>query len=176
MRLTRKALVEPGLQHVEHGFVVGLVEDLVEHVAEAVAMGHLLRRPLGKLRAAGRCHEPVVAGRLMFVGSSRTDSVTAYDTRTGESRWRFLADGPVRFAPLVHAGKLYFVSDDGHLYCLDAATGALQWKFRGGPTDRRILGNGRLVSAWPAVEADSSSAAAMRRDVMAAPPGSEPGW
>lgn len=95
-------------------------------------------------------YEPVVAGRLMYVGSSRTDSVTAYDTRTGEPRWRFLADGPVRFAPLVHAGKLYFVSDDGHLYCLDAATGMLRWKFRGGPSDRRILGNGRLVSTWPA--------------------------
>src|SRR5262245_64005099 len=28
-------------------------------------------------------YEPVVARRLMFVGSSRTDGVTAYDTRTG---------------------------------------------------------------------------------------------
>src|SRR5262245_37234654 len=55
-------------------------------------------------------YEPVVAGRLMFVGSSRTDSVTAYDTRTGDPRWRFLCDGPVRFAPLFHAGKLYVVS------------------------------------------------------------------
>jgi outer membrane protein assembly factor BamB len=95
-------------------------------------------------------YEPVVAGQLLFVGSSRTDSVTAYDTRTGEQRWRFLTDGPVRFAPLWHAGKIYFVSDDGHLYCLDAATGTLRWKFRGGPSDRRVLGNGRLISTWPA--------------------------
>ncbi|HJZ90921.1 MAG TPA: PQQ-binding-like beta-propeller repeat protein [Gemmataceae bacterium] len=95
-------------------------------------------------------YEPVVAGHLLFVGSSRTDSVTAYDTRTGELKWRFLADGPVRFAPLWHERKLYFVSDDGHLYCLDAATGELRWKFRGGPGDRRILGNGRLISTWPA--------------------------
>ena len=86
----------------------------------------------------------------MFVGSSRTDSVTAYDTRTGEFRWRFLTDGPVRFAPLFHAGKLYVVSDDGYLYCLDAITGTLKWKVRGGPTDRKILGNGRLISTWPA--------------------------
>jgi outer membrane protein assembly factor BamB len=95
-------------------------------------------------------YEPVVAGHLMFVGSSRTDSVTAYDTRTGEQRWRFLADGPVRFAPLWHAGKLYFACDDGHLYCLDAATGELNWKVRGGPSDRHILGNSRLISTWPA--------------------------
>lgn len=95
-------------------------------------------------------YEPVVVGRLMYVGSSRTDSVTAYDTRTGAVRWRFLADGPVRFAPLVHAGKLYVVSDDGHLYCLKADTGSVVWKFRGGPADRRVLGNGRLISTWPA--------------------------
>jgi len=95
-------------------------------------------------------YEPVVAGRMLFIASSRTDSVTAYDTRTGESRWRFLADGPVRFAPLWHADKLYFVCDDGYLYCLDATTGSLKWKIRGGPSDRRILGNGRLISTWPA--------------------------
>src|SRR5215213_3777007 len=61
-------------------------------------------------------YEPVVAGHLMYVGSSQTDSVTAYDTRSGEPRWRFLADGPVRFAPLVHSAKIYFVADDGYLY------------------------------------------------------------
>ncbi|MCP5112147.1 MAG: PQQ-like beta-propeller repeat protein, partial [bacterium] len=41
-------------------------------------------------------------------------------------------------------------SDDGHLYCLAADTGALLWKFRGGPADRKILGNKRLISTWPA--------------------------
>lgn len=95
-------------------------------------------------------YEPIVVGHLMYVGSSRTDSVTAYDTRSGEQRWRFLADGPIRFAPIWHANHLYVASDDGHLYCLDAATGAVSWKFRGGPSDRRILGNDRLVSTWPA--------------------------
>ena len=28
--------------------------------------------------------------------------------------------------------------------------GPLRWKFRGGPSDRKILGNGRLISTWPA--------------------------
>src|SRR5215208_3412981 len=31
-------------------------------------------------------YEPIVVGQLMVVGSSRTDSVTAYDTRTGARR------------------------------------------------------------------------------------------
>ncbi len=97
-----------------------------------------------------RIYEPVVVGHTMFVGSSMTDSVTAYDTRTGEESWKFHADGPVRFAPVAHRGKVFFSSDDGYLYCLDADRGSLLWKFRGGPSDRKILGNGRLISTWPA--------------------------
>ncbi len=95
-------------------------------------------------------YEPVVAGRTMFVGSSRRDGLSAFDTRTGAERWTFLAGGPVRFAPTVWEGRVYFASDDGHLYCLDAEKGALLWKFRGGPSARPVLGNGRLVSTWPA--------------------------
>ena len=31
-------------------------------------------------------YDPVVVGKMMFVGSSRTDSVTALDTETGEEK------------------------------------------------------------------------------------------
>jgi outer membrane protein assembly factor BamB len=95
-------------------------------------------------------YEPVVAGKTLFVGSSRTDRVTALDTATGAEKWHFHTDGPVRFAPAVWEGRVYFVSDDGHLCCVDADKGSLLWKFRGGPSDRRVLGNGRLISTWPA--------------------------
>jgi outer membrane protein assembly factor BamB len=95
-------------------------------------------------------YEPIVLGQRLFVGSSHDGSVTAYDTRTGDELWRFYTDGPVRFSPAGWQGKLYCVSDDGYLYCLSAADGALIWRFRGGPSDRRILGNERLISTWPA--------------------------
>jgi len=98
-------------------------------------------------------YEPVVLGRTMFVPSMVTDSLTALDTATGAERWRFIAEGPVRFAPVAWKDNVYFVSDDGHLYCLAADDGALRWKFRGLPADRRdrrVLGHGRLVSLWPA--------------------------
>jgi outer membrane protein assembly factor BamB len=98
------------------------------------------------------CYEPVVLGRTMFVPSTVNDSMTALDTETGAERWRFITGGPVRFAPVAWEGKVYFVSDDGYLYCLHE-DGSLRWKFRGLPEDRRdrwVLGNGRLVSLWPA--------------------------
>ncbi len=98
-------------------------------------------------------YEPVVMGKTLFVPSMVTDSVTALDTRTGAVRWEFFADGPVRFAPIAWRGKVYFVSDDGHLYCVEAVSGKLVWKARGAPAhlaDHKLLGNGRLISRWPA--------------------------
>jgi outer membrane protein assembly factor BamB len=95
--------------------------------------------------------QPVVMGERIFVPSSRNDSVTAYSTRSGEELWRFYSNGPVRFAPVASGGRVFFVSDDGELYALDAKDGKLVWKVKGGPDQRRlILGNHRLISSWPA--------------------------
>ena len=94
--------------------------------------------------------EPVVAGRTMFLGFNDSDKVVAIDVDNGEELWTFHADGPVRFSPVAALGNVYFASDDGHLYCLDARQGNLKWKFRGGPSARKVIGNKRIISAWPA--------------------------
>jgi len=95
-------------------------------------------------------YAPVVLGHRIFVPSNVTDSVTAYDIGTGTELWRFYADGPVRLAPAAHNGRVYFVSDDGLLYSVDAASGTLHWTFRGGPSDHRLLGNERIINLWAA--------------------------
>jgi outer membrane protein assembly factor BamB len=95
-------------------------------------------------------YSPIVHGKTMLVGSPRDDSITALDTETGAEVWKFFTDGPVRFAPAAWEGRVYATSDDGYLYCLDAVRGALLWKFRGGFSERKVLGNGRLISTWPA--------------------------
>ncbi len=97
-----------------------------------------------------RSYEPVVMGRQIFVPSMVSDKLEAYDTETGKQNWQFFCDGPIRFAPIAWQGHVYFASDDGCLYCLAAKNGALLWKSRLAPSGRRILGNGRLISAWPA--------------------------
>ena len=96
-----------------------------------------------------RVYQPVVAGQTLFVGSSHDDCVRALDVRNGGERWRFYANGPVRFAPVAWKDRLFVASDDGRLYCLDAETGRVRWQVRGGPSDRRVLGNERLISMWP---------------------------
>ena len=98
-------------------------------------------------------YEPVAADGMLFVPSMVTDSLTALDAATGAEEWEFFADGPVRFAPIAWRGKVYFVSDDGHLYCVNASSGELLWKVRGASPaheGRKLLGNGRLISRWPA--------------------------
>lgn len=97
-----------------------------------------------------RSYEPVVMGQQIFVPSMVSDKVVAYDTDTGRRNWQFFCEGPVRFAPVAWQGRVYFVSDDGHLYCLAAREGTLLWKYRLAPTARKVLGNGRIISAWPA--------------------------
>ena len=98
-------------------------------------------------------YEPVVLGKTMFVPSMVTDSVTALDTQTGRQRWQYFTEGPVRLAPVAWQDKVYFVSDDGYLYCVAAADGKLLWKFQGLPADkktRKVMGNGRLIPLVPA--------------------------
>ena len=97
-----------------------------------------------------RAHQPVMADGTVFFGSSADCKVYALDAATGEGRWSFFTDGPVRFAPAVWQERVFAVSDDGFLYCLAATDGKLLWKVRGGPIDSMVLGNGRMSSRWPA--------------------------
>jgi outer membrane protein assembly factor BamB len=90
-----------------------------------------------------------VVGESVFFGSSVDDKVYCLDAATGDERWSFFTEGPVRLAPSVHDGKVYVGSDDGYVYCLDAATGDVVWKHRPGPSDRKVPGNGRMISMWP---------------------------
>jgi outer membrane protein assembly factor BamB len=90
----------------------------------------------------------VSVGENVYFGSSVTDSVTCLDSKTGKARWNFYTEGPVRLAPQIHQGRVYFGCDDGLVYCLDAKDGGLIWKRRPAPEERRLPGNGRLISAW----------------------------
>lgn len=90
-----------------------------------------------------------IAGETAFFGSSADNKLRALDTRTGAERWSFFAEGAIRFAPHVTQGKVYFGSDDGYAYCLNAADGKLIWRYQPSPATERVIGNGRMISLWP---------------------------
>lgn len=96
-----------------------------------------------------RAFHVAVAGGRVYFGSSADDQVRCLDAASGRVLWTFYTEGPVRLAPTLHQGRAYFGSDDGHVYCLEADSGKLVWQVRPGPEDRRIPGNGRVISAWP---------------------------
>ncbi len=107
-------------------------------------------RNLPSMRSYDLVFHPTVAGDSVFLGSSVTDSVSCLNAATGEIRWRFTVDAPIRIAPMLSEGRAYFGSDDGNAYCVDAASGELVWKFSpGDAVAPRILNNGRLISPSP---------------------------
>ena len=94
-------------------------------------------------------YHPVIADGLLYYGSSADDKIYCLDAATGEQRWTFFTEGPVRLAPTIADGRVFVGSDDGHAYCLDAKSGTLIWKTQLGPRDYRIPGNSRIISRWP---------------------------
>ena len=94
---------------------------------------------------------PLSAGNgLVYFGSSADHAVHALDAKTGRERWRFFTDGPVRLAPAVSDGRIYFGSDGGRVYCLDGRTGEVEWSFRPDIPDERLIGNEQMMSRWTA--------------------------
>ena len=96
-----------------------------------------------------RAFHLVAVGDRVWFGSSADDKVYCLDASTGQERWTYFTEGPVRLAPTVADGRLLVGSDDGFLYCLNAQDGTLHWRSRLGPSGRRIPGNGRVISPWP---------------------------
>ena len=96
-----------------------------------------------------KAHHVAVSGETVFYGSGVDNKIYAIDAATGIEKWTFFSEGPVRCSPTIWKNKLYFGSDDGYVYCLNSRNGNLIWKFRAGPSDEKVLGNGRMISRWP---------------------------
>jgi len=94
-------------------------------------------------------YHTVVADGVVFWGSSVTNKVYAVGAARGKLRWYFATEGPIRFAPTISNERVYVGSDDGYVYCLDARNGVLMWKYRPGPSNEKVIGNGRMISLWP---------------------------
>lgn len=90
----------------------------------------------------------IVEGKVFF-GSTVDHRMHCLDAETGAEIWSFYTDGPIRLAPTHAHGKILFGSDDGVVYCVDANSGDLIWKYRVGPSDDRLIARGEMISRWP---------------------------
>ena len=97
----------------------------------------------------GRVSQPVVAYGSLFVAARDSCKVHCLDPQTGEQRWSFIAGGAVDSAPTLAEGRVLFGCADGSVYCLNAANGALAWRFDATPYDKLVVSYGQVQSAWP---------------------------
>jgi outer membrane protein assembly factor BamB len=96
-----------------------------------------------------RVFHVVSVGDQLYFASSADDKLYCLDAATGRERWTFFTEGPLRLAPAVVGERVLFGSDDGSAYCVNARDGTLVWRQPLGPSNRRLPGNSRIVSAWP---------------------------
>jgi len=74
---------------------------------------------------------PLIVGQTVFVGSSE-GVFRALNLKDGKKLWSFDGvSGFVETRPLCYDDKIIFGAWDQHLYALEAATGALTWKWKG---------------------------------------------
>lgn len=117
---------------------------------------------------------PAVADGLVYF-LSYDGQFYAVNAGTGKLQWKFANPGERRFAakhihgsqpagetmpdpfdvylssPAVWNGTVYFGSGDGNVYALDAATGALKWKFKTGDVvhaSPAIAGGKLFIGSW----------------------------
>lgn len=92
---------------------------------------------------------PVSAGSLVVVAEKDRHTLHALSAATGEPVWTFIADGRIDSPPTLFNGLCLFGTRNGFVYCLRASDGALAWRFRAAPHDRRIFAYEQLESVWP---------------------------
>ncbi len=119
-------------------------------VAFAEAEGRVIEgKLLGNRMDYDSAFEPVIADGKVFYGSSVDDQLHCVDLDSGKTVWTFFTGAPIRLAPTLADGRVYFGSDDGYAYCLNAETGEKVWSLRAGPKDDWLLARGEMISRWP---------------------------
>jgi len=92
---------------------------------------------------------PVAADGVVFVAETDRHTLHAVSAVGGQPVWTFAADGRIDSPPTLSGGRCLFGTRSGFVYCLRASDGALAWRFRAAPRDRRLFAYEQLESVWP---------------------------
>ena len=102
-----------------------------------------------KADLGGRLSALTVADGKVFVSQIDAHAVHALAHEDGKPLWKFIAGARVDSPPTFWEGRVLFGCSDGNVYCLNANDGALVWRFRAAPANRRTMVFEQLESLWP---------------------------
>ena len=106
-------------------------------------------KPAWTTDLGGRLSAPTVAGGRVYVARVDAHTVHCLDAGTGRAVWSYTAGGRVDSPPTFWSGRVLFGAADGCIYALRARDGALAWRFRAAPDDRRMTAFEQVESVWP---------------------------
>jgi len=81
----------------------------------------------GSAGTGGIMSSPAISGNMLYIGC--TDQYL-YDMNIvdGTLKWRYLSNGIINSSPAVYQNKVFFLTEAGTVYALDANTGAWSWQ------------------------------------------------
>jgi outer membrane protein assembly factor BamB len=92
-----------------------------------VAMAARTGKIIWRYRAGVFESSPLVVGRTLYAGSW-DHKLHAVNIDTGKPRWTFTADHEINSSAAFADGMVFFGTDGGSVYALDARTGRLRWR------------------------------------------------
>lgn len=113
--------------------------------------GKLLWKTLmgyGPHQANNTSGAPAIANGHAFVGSPYTDSFFSFDVKTGKKLWEYRVNAPVKGAPAIKDGLVFFGDAKGYLHVLKAGSGKRPLGEDGKPIKKRRVG-GTATAAKP---------------------------
>jgi outer membrane protein assembly factor BamB len=156
---------------VNRDLTPGKYESAVVVVAFDRNTGHELWRAQTSGTVTGTSAAPVLFGRLLIIGGARDGHSVAIDRFTGQEVWKQDLYGYVWSTPPLRDGRVYFGTQAGRLYAVDAASGRSIWEtgLKGGSTYQEVCGD-KLVVENTAVELfDRATGAPVGTKIQLAP-------
>lgn len=92
--------------------------------------------------------QAVSASGLIFIAGDN-GKVQALREKDGSLDWEYATGGPIKYPPTIFNGRVYFGNGEGYVYCLEATSGRLLWRFLAAPVERHMMVYDHLTSTWP---------------------------
>lgn len=92
---------------------------------------------------------PIIAAETLFIAGVNSGQVMALSPLTGALIWKVTLGSRIDSPPTYYKGLLFVGCHDGWVYVLKAKDGALFYRLRLAPRERRLVAYGSVESIWP---------------------------